>query len=76
MCRVVGRYARTMRAFPDDKWMAASAVPLMIRVGLVHAVLVLGTNNVDSTGMGEEEVRRRELGSRLVLASRVMYAVL
>lgn len=75
-CRVVGRYARTMKVFPDDKWMAASAVPLLMRVGLIHAVLILGTNNVDTRGMGEKEIRRRELGSELVLLGRVMYAIL
>lgn len=65
-----------MKVFPDDKWMAASAVPLIIRVGLIHAVLTLGTNNADTRGMGEEEIKRRELGSELVLLGRVMYAIL
>lgn len=65
-----------MKVFPDDKWMAASAVPLLIRVGLIHTVLTLGTNNVDTRGMGEEEIRRRVLGSELVLLARVMYAML
>ncbi|KAH8151399.1 uncharacterized protein LAJ45_04602 [Morchella importuna] len=73
--RVVGRFARTMKIFNDDKWMAATAIPLMIRMGLIHAVLVLGTNNADTTGMTEEEVRKRTLGSKLVLAARVWYAV-
>lgn len=67
---------RTMKVFTDDKWMAASAVPLLIRVGLVHAVLTLGTNNVDTKLMTEEEVERRALGSELVLLARVMYATL
>lgn len=65
-----------MKVFPDDKWMAASAVPLLIRVGLIHAVLTLGTNNADTKWMTEEEVKRRELGSQLVLLGRVMYAML
>lgn len=65
-----------MKVFPDDKWMAASAVPLLIRVGLIHAVLTLGTNNVDTKRMTEEEVKRRVLGSQLVLLGRVMYAML
>lgn len=65
-----------MKVFPDDKWMAASAVPLLIRVGLIHAVLTLGTNNADTEGIGEEEIKRRKLGSELVLLGRVMYAML
>lgn len=75
-CRVVGRYNRTLRIYNDDKWMAASAVPLLIRVAVIHAVLTLGTNNVDTKGMEEAEVRRRVLGSRLVLFARVMYTAL
>lgn len=65
-----------MKIFDDDKWMAATAVPLMIRMGLIHAVLILGTNNADTTGMTDEEVRKRVLGSKLVLAARVWYTVL
>lgn len=76
LSRVVGRFARTLKIFNDDKWMAATAVPLMVRMGLIHAVLVLGTNNADTTGMTEEEVRKRVVGSKLVLAARVWYAVL
>lgn len=42
-------------------------------------VLVYGTNNIDFDkinvmGMSEEEMHRRVVGSKLILASRVFYA--
>ena len=45
-------------------------------MALVHVVILFGTNNteVNELGMGEREVWRREVGSRLVLLSRVFYA--
>ena len=45
-------------------------------MALVHVVILFGTNNteVNELGMGERELWRRELGSRLVLLSRVFYA--
>ncbi len=54
-------------------------------MALVHVVVLYGTNNVEwgvgddglGKGMliGNEEIRRREVGSRLVLLSRVFYAL-
>ncbi|KAI9811045.1 MAG: hypothetical protein M1827_005627 [Pycnora praestabilis] len=54
--------------------MALSIIPLLGRMALVHVVLLYGTNNAMTTGFTEEDVRRRMLGSKLVLASRIMYA--
>lgn len=56
--------------------MALSLVPLLARMGLVHVVLIWGTNNATSEGMTSLEIQHREIGSRLVLASRIMYAML
>ena len=77
LVRICGRYIRTERLFMEDKIMAISIVPLLARMALVHVVLRFGTNNVmipDS--LDPEGIRRRQLGSKLVLASRIMYAAL
>lgn len=75
--RVCGRYIRVERFFPEDKLMMASAIPLLARMAFVHVVLLWGTNNTKIPGeMTEEEVRHREIASRLVLCARVFYAVL
>ncbi|CAF9910259.1 MAG: hypothetical protein ALECFALPRED_006443 [Alectoria fallacina] len=55
--------------------MALSLVPLLARMGLVHLVLLWGTNNVTTEGMSARDVHYREIGSRLVLISRIMYAM-
>ncbi|GFF39279.1 hypothetical protein IFM61606_07966 [Aspergillus udagawae] len=73
--RVCGRYIRTERFFPEDKMMMASVIPLLIRMALVHVVLLYGTNNTKTAGLTEEEIRQREIGSRLVLAARIFYAI-
>lgn len=56
--------------------MALSIVPLFARMALVHLVLIWGTNNALTDGMTAENIRHREIGSRLVLASRIFYAML
>jgi hypothetical protein len=59
--------------------MGISLAPLFIRLGIIHMVLVYGTNNIDFDkinvmGMSEEEMHRRVVGSKLILASRIFYA--
>ena len=76
LVRVCGRYIRTERLFPDDVVMALSIIPLLIRMGFVHVILLWGTNNAVVTGLTQEDIRHREIGSRLVLASRIFYALL
>lgn len=56
--------------------MALSLIPLLARMGLVHVVLIWGTNNTTSQGLTPLEIQHREIGSRLVLVSRIMYAML
>ncbi|KAL9109785.1 MAG: hypothetical protein Q9227_005654 [Pyrenula ochraceoflavens] len=62
------------RLFREDKIMAFSIVPLMIRMGLVHAILLFGTNNTKVNELSAASIHDREIGSRLVLASRIFYA--
>ena len=76
LVRLAGRYVRTERLFREDKIMALSLIPLLTRMGLVHLVLLWGTNNTTTEGLTARDVHYREIGSRLVLASRVMYAML
>lgn len=76
LTRITGRFLRTERLFGEDKTAALALVPLLLRMGCVHYILVHGTNNADFDGvvLSEEELRGREIASGLVLASRVFYA--
>ena len=75
--RISGRYIRTERLFREDKIMALSIIPLMARMGLVHVILLWGTNNAVVNGtVDATSIAHREIGSKLVLASRIMYAAL
>jgi hypothetical protein len=74
--RVAGRYVRTERLFREDKVMFWSLIPLMARMGVIHVVLVYGTNNTETKGLTQGEVDQREIGSRLVLLARMLYAAL
>ncbi|KAF2749659.1 hypothetical protein M011DRAFT_273191 [Sporormia fimetaria CBS 119925] len=74
--RVCGRYVRNERLFTEDKVMAWSIIPLLIRMGLVHVVLRYGTNNVDIEGLvNPVHIHNREVGSKVVLAARIFYAL-
>lgn len=74
--RLAGRWIRTERMFLEDKIMALGIIPLLIRMGFVHVVLRSGTNNTVLTGLSENDILNRELGSRLVLPARIFYAAL
>ena len=76
LVRISGRYVRTEKLFREDKIMAWSLVPLLLRMGLVHLVLLWGTNNTTTEGLTALQIQHREIGSRIVLASRIMYAML
>ena len=75
LIRVAGRWVRVERLFREDKIMLYSVIPLLIRMALVHVVLIWGTNNTVSTGLTQTEIHQREIGSRLVLAARIFYAM-
>ena len=74
--RLGGRLSRTGKLFREDLIMGLSIAPLAIRMGLVHVILRFGTNNQIATDVTDDDVWRRSVGSRLVLASRVFYAAL
>ena len=76
MLRVSGRFIRSERLFTEDRVAALALIPLYARMGCVHVVLTYGTNNVDLSGvtLSDEDLRRREIGSGVVLASRFFYA--
>ncbi|KAL4996630.1 hypothetical protein BDV10DRAFT_187013 [Aspergillus recurvatus] len=73
--RVCGRYVRIERLFREDKIMMASIIPLLARMAFVHVILIWGTNNTKVDGLTDEDIRHREIGSRLVLAARIFYAI-
>lgn len=72
--RVCGRYVRTERMFAEDGTMLLAIIPLLMRMAFIHVVLLYGTNNTVTMALTAEAIRQREIGSRLVLASRVFYA--
>lgn len=74
LIRVSGRYVRTERMYAEEGSMLLAIVPLLVRMAFVHVVLVYGTNNTTVDALTGDDVRRRIIGSRLVLASRIMYA--
>lgn len=76
LLRVTGRFIRTERLFLEDKIAALALIPLFLRMGCVHYILIHGTNNADFNGvdMTEAEVKQREIASGLVLLSRILYA--
>lgn len=76
LVRVCGRFVRLERFFPEDLVMMASIVPLLIRMAFVHPVLIWGTNNTRTAGLTPDQIHHRELGSKLVLAARIFYAIL
>ncbi|KIW66095.1 hypothetical protein PV04_08299 [Phialophora macrospora] len=74
LIRVLGRWVRTERLFREDWIMFYSIIPLMVRMGLVHVVLIWGTNNTKTDGLTALQINHHEIGSRLVLAARIFYA--
>lgn len=72
--RLVGRFIRMEQLLREDKIMAGALVPMLLRMGMAHLVLLWGTNNAVITGLSQEDILHREIGSRVVLALRVMYA--
>ncbi len=46
----------------------------MIRMGLVHVILIHGTNNTTTDELSRTQIMHRVTGSKLVLAARIFYA--
>ncbi|KAK7754061.1 hypothetical protein SLS62_003907 [Diatrype stigma] len=78
LLRVAGRFVRSEKLFKEDRTAALAILPLFLRMGCVHIALLYGTNNTqfppEMLPLSDEEMRRRTLGSGLVLASRMFYA--
>ncbi|KAK0630618.1 hypothetical protein B0T17DRAFT_489304 [Bombardia bombarda] len=76
LLRVCGRFVRTERLFREDKMAALALLPLFLRMGCVHFILVHGTNNAQLEGvrLSEDALRRKSIASGLVLLSRILYA--
>lgn len=73
--RLGGRLVRNDMLFREDKIMALAIIPLLARMGLVHVVLIWGTNNQMVPDDADANlIRHREIGSRLVLGARIFYA--
>ena len=56
--------------------MALSIAPLLIRMAFVDPIMLFGTNNTQTAGLTDSDIYSRSIGSRLVLASRIFYALL
>lgn len=50
-------------------------IPLLVRMAFVHPVLLWGTNNTESFALTDDDIKHRIIGSRLVLGSRIWYAI-
>ncbi|KAH7409216.1 hypothetical protein BKA64DRAFT_390715 [Cadophora sp. MPI-SDFR-AT-0126] len=72
--RFCGRYVRAEKVFLEDGIMVLAIVPLLIRMAFTHVVLVYGTNNTKTDGLSAKSIHDREIGSQLVLISRIFYA--
>lgn len=55
--------------------MLLALIPLFVRMGFIHPVLLYGTNNVQTDGLSMADINRRSVGARLVLGGRIFYAV-
>lgn len=76
LLRVAGRFIRTERLFPEDRIAALALIPLFLRMGCVHYILVNGTNNANFDGvvLTETQINKKQIASGLVLLSRILYA--
>lgn len=76
--RLSGRYIRVEKLLREDKIVATALIPLLIRAVCVHFILKYGTNNINletlEIPLTEDQIAKRVIGSRLVMASRVFYA--
>jgi hypothetical protein len=75
LVRLGGRFIRSEKLFREDKIASLAIIPLLARIALLHIVFVYGTNNAQlPDDVDDEEIRRRVIGSGLVLATRMLYA--
>ncbi|EON68573.1 hypothetical protein W97_07831 [Coniosporium apollinis CBS 100218] len=75
LVRLMGRLVRNDRLFREDKLMALSIIPLLLRMAFIHPVLLFGTNNVATDSLSAEQIYTHSIGARLVLGARIFYAL-
>ncbi|KAJ9640965.1 hypothetical protein H2199_005633 [Coniosporium tulheliwenetii] len=75
LVRLMGRLVRNDRLFREDKIMALSIIPLLLRMAFIHPVLLFGTNNVATDGLSAQQIYTHSIGARLVLGARIFYAL-
>lgn len=76
LLRVAGRFIRSEMLFPEDKMAFYALLPMYARMGCVHVILIYGTNNTEFSNitLTPDEIRKRTIGSGLVLASRIFHS--
>ncbi|KAI1409398.1 hypothetical protein F5Y13DRAFT_93208 [Hypoxylon sp. FL1857] len=74
LLRIAGRFIRSEKLFREDKTAALAIIPLYLRMGCVHVILIYGTNNAQFGELTPEELHMKSIASGLVLASRIFYA--
>lgn len=76
LLRLSGRYIRVEKLFIEDKITALALLPLYMRMACTHVVLLYGTNNIELAGtdLFSQEIERRIIGSKVVLAGRILHA--
>ncbi|KAK1820904.1 hypothetical protein LTR12_004616 [Friedmanniomyces endolithicus] len=77
LTRLCGRKVRSGVLFAEDYVMLLAMIPLFIRMGLIHMVLIYGTNNIRTSGynLSASDLERHSTGARLVLVARIFYAM-
>lgn len=75
LLRIAGRFVRSEKLFREDKTAALAIIPLFLRMGCVHVILIYGTNNAElPDNLSEQQIQNKRIASGLVLASRLLYA--
>lgn len=75
LIRMLGRFIRSEKLFKEDKTAGYAIIPLFMRMGCVHFILIWGTNNAQlPDDLSERDIRRKSIASGLVLASRILQA--
>lgn len=80
MFRSILRWHRREKFGVEDYLMLSATVWLAIRLGMIHMVLVWGTNNISDEirqkGFDEKDIQKREIASKLLLVNRFAYNTL
>lgn len=76
--RLLVRKLKKFQFVLGDYFAMGAIICALVRLGLVHVILIWGTNNMSTKfrhthDFTPEEIRRREIAGKLVLANRVFY---